>query len=236
MKSPEELAIRLEAGAATTALVYEPSASDTAGALILGHGAGAGQRSAFMIEFAQSLAALGIQTTTFNFPYTEARRKLPDRRPVLDACYRSVIAAVHARAPERRLFIGGKSMGGRIATHVVAADPTLPVAGLVLLGYPLHPPGKPDERRDVHLPDIQQPVLIVQGSKDTFGVPGEFSLVLDRMSPRPVMHVIEHGDHSFKVSRVGARQSAIHADIQHTIATWIVDVMRSGPTAYQPPR
>ena len=93
MNNPEELAIRLEAGAATTALAYEASASDIGGTLILGHGAGAGQRSAFMVEFARSLAALGIQTTTFNFPYTEARRKLPDRRPVLDACYRSVIEA-----------------------------------------------------------------------------------------------------------------------------------------------
>jgi predicted alpha/beta-hydrolase family hydrolase len=236
VNNPEELRIPLETGAATTALVYEPSGQDVDAALILGHGAGAGQRSAFMIEFAQSLAALGIQTTTFNFPYTEARRKLPDRRPVLDACYRSVIAAVHGRAPQRLLFIGGKSMGGRIATHVTAADPTLPVTGLVLLGYPLHPPGKPDQRRDAHLPDIKRPVLIVQGSKDTFGVPAEFASVLERMSPVPVMHVIEHGDHSFKVSRAGTRQTATHADIQQTIANWILDVMRTAPTTHQRPR
>jgi predicted alpha/beta-hydrolase family hydrolase len=226
VNSPDTLTIPLAAGAATTALAYEPSGPDTGASLILGHGAGAGQRSAFMVEFARTIASRGIHTVTFNFPYMEGGRTLPDKRPVLDSCYRTVIEAVAARS-HRPLFIGGKSMGGRIATHVAAEDPTLPVAGLVLLGYPLHPPGKPDQRRDAHLPEVRRPTLIVQGSKDTFGTPQELEGVLERMTPRPVLHVIAGGDHSFNVSRSHARQSAVDAVIQSAITTWIVQVMQA---------
>ncbi len=94
-------------------------------------------------------------------------------------------------------------MGGRIATHVAAADPDLPVAGLVLLGYPLHPPGRPTERRDAHLGDVRRPMLIVQGSRDTFGTPAEFDSLMGRLSPAPTLHVVEGGDHSFKIGRGG---------------------------------
>src|SRR5947207_8086351 len=119
-----------------------------------------------MVDTAHALSALGLDVVTFNFPYIEQHRRIPDRGPVLEACYRAVIERVRAeiRCAARFLFIGGKSMGGRIATQVAAADPALPVAGLVLLGYPLHPPGKPAERRDRHLPSIQRPILFVQGS------------------------------------------------------------------------
>jgi predicted alpha/beta-hydrolase family hydrolase len=141
LKSPSELRIPLEAGA-TTALAYTADSS-AFGALVLGHGAGAGQRSTFMVQFARAISALGVDVITFNFLYTEHNRRIPDRAPVLEACYRAVIASVHAQLPaaKRALFIGGKSMGGRIATQVAAADSALPIVGLVLLGYPLHPPG-----------------------------------------------------------------------------------------------
>ena len=124
MKNPSELTIVLETGVATTALVYEGvrhrgdsatvSDTHTAAALILAHGAGAGQRSPFMIDCARALAALGIDTITFNFLYTEQRRRIPDRGPALEACYRAVIEAVRQSVgtARRALFIGGKSMGG----------------------------------------------------------------------------------------------------------------------------
>src|SRR5207249_6884840 len=102
---------------------------------MLGHGAGAGQRSAFMVDFAHALSALGLDVVTFNFLYTEQGRKIPDRAPALEACYRTVIERVraHVDSARRALFIGGKSMGGRIATQVAAADAQLSIAGLVLL-------------------------------------------------------------------------------------------------------
>src|SRR3954462_366102 len=149
LRSPSELEVTLETGAITTALVYRAAAPASGAALILGHGAGAGQRSAFMVDFADALSSLGIDVITINFLYTEQGRRIPDRAPTLESCYHAVIETVYARgtSARRALFIGGKSMGGRIATQVAAADPDLRLAGLVLLGYPLHPPGQPQGRR-----------------------------------------------------------------------------------------
>jgi uncharacterized protein len=193
-------------------------------ALILGHGAGAGQRSAFMVDFAHALSALGIDVITFNFLYTEQARRIPDRAPVLEACYRAVIDAVTAgvQTARHRLFIGGKSMGGRMASQVAAADPQLNLAGLVLLGYPLHPPGRPTERRDKHLPAIARPVLFVQGTRDAFGTPDELTPILATMQPPPTMHVVAQGDHSFKLSRKDpVAQAAIYAGVQRAILSFI---------------
>jgi uncharacterized protein len=223
LKNPSELRVPLETGAATTALVYAADAPAPA-ALILAHGAGAGQRSAFMVDFARALSDLGLDVVTFNFPYTEQRRKIPDRAPVLEACYRAAIATVAAALPSARraLFIGGKSMGGRIATQVAAADPGLPIAGVVLLGYPLHPPGKPDQRRDKHLPAVGRPMLFVQGTRDAFGTPDELTPVVDGLRPPAVLHPVAQGDHSFKLPRKDPGvQGAAYAAIQQTIVAWI---------------
>jgi predicted alpha/beta-hydrolase family hydrolase len=192
LKSPSELRISLEAGAATTALAYPAGTPRVGAALILGHGAGAGQGSTFMVDFAHAISALGVDVITFNFLYTEQHRRIPDRGPVLEACYRSVMAAVHAEVASagRALFIGGKSMGGRIATQVAAADRALPIAGLVLLGYPLHPPGRPTERRDKHLPAVGRPMLVVQGTRDAFGTPAELAPVMDAIGPSASIHIV----------------------------------------------
>jgi predicted alpha/beta-hydrolase family hydrolase len=224
LTSPNSLTISLEAGATTTALVYPAASGAAEAALILGHGAGAGQRSAFMVDFAQALAALGLDVVTFNFLYTEQGRKIPDRAPALEACYRAVIDAAVAQLASARhaLFIGGKSMGGRIATQVAAADPALPLAGLVLLGYPLHPPGKPEQRRDKHLPAIRRPMLFVQGMRDAFGTPDELAPILRALQPPPQLHAIAQGDHSFKLSRKDpAAQAAVFAEVQRAIVSFV---------------
>lgn len=231
MKKPNELTVPLQASAATTALVY--SAADDApttprAALILGHGAGAGQRSTFMVDFARGLSALGIDVITFNFLYTEQGRRIPDRAPALESCYRAVIDRTRAEveSAQQSLFIGGKSMGGRIASQVAAADAALPIAGLVLLGYPLHPPGKPDQRRDKHLPAIARPMLFVQGTRDAFGTPAELAPLVAALQPPPALHVVAQGDHSFKLARKDpAAQAALYAELQRVIAAWI----RSAP-------
>jgi len=223
LRSPSELSVSLGADAVTTALVYEASAPAGA-ALILGHGAGAGQQSTFMVDFARAIAALGIDTITFNFLYTEQRRRIPDRGPALEACYRAVIGAVRASvvSATRALFIGGKSMGGRIATQVTASDPQLPIAGLVLLGYPLHPPGRPAERRDKHLPSVARPMLFVQGSRDAFGTPAELEPLIATLSPTPLLHVVSGGDHSFKLGRRDPdAQAATYDDVQRTTVEWM---------------
>jgi len=226
LKNPSEYSIALETGATTTALVY-PGAGDGSGgraALVLAHGAGAGQRSTFMVDFAAGLSDLGLDVVTFNFLYAEQRRKIPDRAPLLEACYRAVIATVRDRleSARRALFIGGKSMGGRIATQVAAAQASLPIAGLVLLGYPLHPPGKPTERRDKHLPSVSRPMLFVQGTRDAFGTPDELMPLLQTLVPAPTLHAVAQGDHSLKVSRRdGPAQAVIYDGVQRTIADWV---------------
>jgi predicted alpha/beta-hydrolase family hydrolase len=225
LNSPSEFSVAPQTGATTTALVYAGAGGSGARAsLVLAHGAGAGQRSTFMVDFAAALSDLGIDVVTFNFLYTEQRRKIPDRAPVLEACYRAVIAAVRDRveSARRALFVGGKSMGGRIATQVAAADASLPIAGLVLLGYPLHPPGKPTERRDKHLPSISRPMLFVQGTRDAFGTPDELMPLLQALDPAPTLYPVAQGDHSFKLSRKDpAAQAGIYGGIQRTIVDWV---------------
>ena len=193
---------------------------------MLAHGAGANQTSAFMVEFAQALAARGFDTITFNFLYSEAGKGPPDRNDRLEACYRAMIAAFHGGtitedAERSRLVIGGKSMGGRIASQVVAATSD-GVAGLVLLGYPLHPPGRPDKLRSKHLPKIAVPMLVVQGSRDTFGTPEELRPILKSLKAPAELYVVEGGDHSFKVPKRGAPpQAQVHAAVLDEIQGWL---------------
>ncbi len=172
---PETLNIKINERESVTALLYPaPKRVRLGVTIVLGHGAGANQLSGFMREFALGLAARGIDSMTFNFLYTEQKRKLPDAKERLESCYRAVIDAAlkHAKLKKNRLVIGGKSMGGRIASQVAAADGKN-IAGLVLLGYPLHPPGRPDKMRDQHLKEIQAPMRFVQGSRDAFGTADE---------------------------------------------------------------
>ena len=207
-----------------TALVYSPpEPSRRAATLILAHGAGAPQSSAFMVDFARGLARRGCQAVTFNFPYTEQGRRLPDRAPTLEACFRDVIAAIRARADLATgpLVIGGKSMGGRIASHL-AAQGLADLAGLVALGYPLHPPGRPEQLRALHLARIRQPMLIVQGSRDAFGTPEELRPVLGPLGATATLQVVEGGDHSFKVPKRGPiTQEEVFERVQDEIARWI---------------
>ena len=218
--------MRVPPDAVTTALVYAAGNDRVGAALILAHGAGAGQHSAFITDFARAIASLGVDVVTFNFLYTEQRRRLPDRAPLLEGCYRAAIAAVREQVDtaRRALFIGGKSMGGRIATQVAAADrdDDHRIAGLVLLGYPLHPPGRPEHRRDAHLPAVKRPMLFVQGERDTFATPSELAPVLATLAPRPTLHVVAGGDHSLKSSRKDATaQAAAYDAVQRTIVEWI---------------
>ena len=218
---PETILVEVAPSDRTTALLYAAPASVAKGiTLILGHGAGAPQRSAFMVTFANELAQRGIDTVTFNFLYTEHKRRLPDRNDRLEQCYRAVIGTVRERGA-RRLAIGGKSMGGRIASQV-AADGVEELAGLVFLGYPLHPPGRPDRMRAAHLRNVRAPMLFVQGSRDPFGTPAELQSILGQLESPADLHVVEGADHSFKVPKsAGVAQREIHRAIQDRIETWL---------------
>ena len=211
---------------------YEPS-NPSGHLLVLAHGAGAGQGHPFMTAIARGLADRGVDVVTFDFPYMQQRRRAPDRPPVLEGAFRNAIAAARDLAGgDKRLFIGGKSMGGRIATHLAAdtADTSVRplLRGVVCLGYPLHPPGKPEQPRTAHLPSIAAPVLIVQGERDTFGTPSELAPVVATMNTDVTLHVIEGGDHSLNVTRSGRKESASgsekYARVIELIADWMKKV------------
>jgi len=205
-------------------MVYPAAAQQRAGvALILAPGAGAGQTSDFMVAYATGMAARGIDTVTFDFLYREEGRRLPDPNDRLEACWRAVIAAIrHHQAIESGvLAIGGKSMGGRIASQVAAAG-IGDLAGLVFLGYPLHPPGRPDRLRARHLLGITAPMLFVQGSRDAFGTPDELRSIITQLDAKAELYVVEGGDHSFKVpKRSGVSPEDIGRTIQDHVSEWL---------------
>jgi len=199
--------------------------SDRAAAgLVLGHGAGGGQHSRFMVEAAKALATRGVTVATFDFPYIAEGRKVPDKAPVLETAWRAAIDAAkgHSAFAGLPLFIGGKSMGGRIASQV-AAQHVDGIAGLVYFGYPLHPPGRPDQRRDRHLPDIREPMLFVQGTRDQFGTAQEIRELLPRLNDRATLFEVDDGDHSFtvRVKVAGKKADAVLAEIFDTAAGFI---------------
>jgi uncharacterized protein len=217
----ERIAVEVAPGQEVTATVYPAHTGKQAGiTLILGHGAGAGQGSSFMVSFATALSRRGIEIVTFDFLYMAQGRRLPDPKDKLEACYRAVIDKV-ARRNRGRLAIGGKSMGGRIASQVAAADAP-EVAGLVLLGYPLHPPGKPDQLRAKHLAAIKAPMLFVQGARDTFGTPAELRPIFAKLKASAELLEVAGGDHSFKVlKRAGVSQEATYEMVLERIDQWL---------------
>lgn len=222
---PDKVTIAINESDSVSALLYlAPKKLRSGSTLILGHGAGANQLSGFIRLFANGLAERGIDVMTFNFLYMEQGRHVPDPKHKLESCYLSVIDAAsnHKKLKGNRLAIGGKSMGGRIASQVAAQPEGAKVVGaLVFLGYPLHPPGRPDKLRDGHLPEIKAPMLFVQGSRDTFGTPDELRAVFEKHHLRPTLHVVEGGDHSLKVPKSQGPQDHVYASVMDTIANWL---------------
>ncbi len=208
---------------------------------VFAHGAGAGHFHPFMTSYASGLAARGITVVTFNFPYMENKRRIPDRTPVLEDAFRRAVAGAvaHRHVKASQLFIGGKSMGGRIATQVAAAIaprdgapgdavkwPAVPKpSGIIAFGYPLSPPrGKRTGDRVAHLKALAIPTLIVQGTRDPFGGPDEVKEAVFEGGTAPPIEIlpVEGGDHSFGVLKSSGRdQNLVHAEIQDAVVDWI---------------
>jgi len=205
--------------------------------LILAHGAGGGQQSRFMIDAGRAFAARGITTATFDFPYMAQGRSVPDKAPVLEDSWRKAIEAARSHDGFGRLplFIGGKSMGGRMASHV-ASQGVDAVSGLIFLGYPLHPPGRPEQRRDAHLPAIKEPMLFVQGTRDQFGTADEIRALLPRLNPNVRLYEVADGDHSFKVrvKIAGRPQPAVIDAIFDEAARFITELTSPDGAAPSP--
>ena len=212
------LPIPLGGGHETSAMRYPATGPQSSNLrVVLAHGAGAGQRHPFITGIARRLAEAGIDVWTFNFLYMEQKRRAPDKAAALEQCFRRVVEfAQESSGTPGRLVIGGKSMGGRIATHLAAQGDRMD--GVFALGYPLHPPGKPEQPRSAHLPHIVVPVLIVQGERDAFGTPDELTPVIATMKAPVTLTVVAGGDHS-----LGTRGQP--AD---ELYTWTAGVKRIG--------
>ncbi|MEO7191799.1 MAG: alpha/beta family hydrolase [Vicinamibacterales bacterium] len=201
---------------------YETATPD-APALLLAHGAGAGEEHPWMQRVAGGLSARGVTVATFNFPYRDAGRRLPDKGAVLEDALCAAWETLASRVPAATVLVaGGKSMGGRIASQVMARRGLHPPpSALVLFGYPLHPPGKPSQRRDAHLPELAQPSLFLHGTRDPFGSPEEMRALMSTV-PGGSLAVIDGGDHSLVA---GGRGGAAGVSLEHamdTAAAWIL--------------
>ena len=180
---------------------------------LFAHGAGAGMTHQAMESCAQGLAARGIATLRYQFPYMEKGSNRPDRPPVAHAAVRA--AAAEAAKSDLPLFAGGRSFGGRMTSQAQALDPLPGIRGLAFLGFPLHPAGKPGTDRADHLANVQVPMLFVSGSRDALAELDLLKPVVARLGDRATLHVVEGADHSF---RVAAKES----EALDTIAEWIL--------------
>lgn len=208
-------------GGSVSALLLRPR--DARALLVLGHGAGAGMRHVFMEEMAELLAGRGIATLRYQFPYMEAGRRYPNPQRILTATVRRAVAAAHTAAPDLPLFAGGKSMGGRM-TSLAAADAPLPhVRGIVFLGFPLHGIGKPPGvERSEHLGRVGVPLLFVQGTRDRLARLDLLRPVVGGLGAGATLHVVEGGDHSFKVlKRSGRTHPEVMAEVADAVGRWI---------------
>jgi predicted alpha/beta-hydrolase family hydrolase len=234
MTEAQKLTINVNATDTVTALLYPAAKQNRLNVtLLLGHGAGANQTSSFMKLFADGLAQRGLDAMTFNFIYTEQGRGVPDPKAKLELCFRAVIEAAikHKKLKGNRLLIGGKSMGGRIASQVAAdacekAEPLAKqINGLVFLGYPLHPPGNPAKLRVDHLPQIKMPMLFVQGTRDSLGTTDEIQPFIKKLKLPAKIYAIEGGDHSFKApKKFGLTQEEVYEAAMDSIGEWVKDL------------
>lgn len=173
-------------------------ATDPIAVAAVAHGAGAGMTHPFMAGVAEGLASARVSVLRFNFPYMDARRRTPDAPPMLVETWQAMIQQTLSRSRGLPILVGGKSMGGRIAS-VLAARQTrdFPGAALVFFGYPLHAPGRTDQLRDAHLSQIRKPMLFIQGTRDRLARLDLIEAVVTRLQPLARLHVVAGGDHSF---------------------------------------
>ena len=196
--------------------------------LVLAHGAGAGMRHTFIESTAAELASVGIATLRYQFPYMQRRRGRPDIPAVLTATVRAALVAAAQELPELPLLAGGKSLGGRMTSHVFSetdasgdAQSLKRVRGLVFFGFPLHPPGRPDTKRAKHLDQVAKPMLFLQGTRDTFAEMALLRPLCAKLAPSATLHVVDTADHSFHVLKSSGRTDAeVIRELAQAVASW----------------
>jgi predicted alpha/beta-hydrolase family hydrolase len=220
MSSTENIRFAVKDAGEVSAILLHPQ--DAQCLLVLAHGAGAGMNHPFMTAIANELAAAGVASFRFQFPYMEQRRRVPDRPPVLTATVRAAVQAASKAAPDLMLFAGGKSLGGRM-TSLAASEGRLDnVRGLVFFGFPLHPPNQPGTKRAEHLREAKLPMLFLQGTRDALADLKLLRPILAKLGTRATLQVIEGADHSFHVLKSsGKTDKDVLKELAQSASEWM---------------
>jgi predicted alpha/beta-hydrolase family hydrolase len=220
MATARALRITIDDGTTVSGLLMVPDAPRAL--YVLAHGAGAGMAHPFMAAAAQGLAARGVATLRYQFPYMERGSKRPDAPRVAHAAVRAAVAAAAHALPGVPLFAGGKSFGGRMTSQTQADAPLPGVRGLVFLGFPLHPAGKPPDARAAHLREVRVPMLFLQGTRDALADLALLQPLVRDLGHRATLHVFAEADHSFHVpARSGRKDAQVLADLLDALVAWI---------------
>jgi uncharacterized protein len=232
MPTSREIRIRIDDGSEVSGILDRPAAARAV--LVMGHGAGAGMRHPFMEGAASELGRRGLATLRYQFPYMEAGRRRPDTATVAMAAARAALAWARAAAGDLPLFAGGKSFGGRMTSRAVAETPWPGLRGLIFLGFPLHPAGRPSNERAAHLQHVGVPMLFVQGTRDDLASMDRLAPVILELGRRATLHVVEGGDHSFRLlKRDGRTADQVMAEIGGAVDGWVRERLApaAGPAA-----
>jgi uncharacterized protein len=211
---------RIPVGAETTSAVFEDADGGSDAVFVCAHGAGGNMNDRGVVQLANALTKRGLGVVRFNFLYKEKKSGRPDPMPRLKDCMSAVVAKTREEVAPRRLIIGGRSMGGRTASMLAAEG--FNCDGLLLLAYPLHPPGKPEQLRDAHLPAIKVPVVCFNGTRDPFCTPALMDEVLEKVTTTWEMHWVDGADHSFHVPKSSGRTDGqVLDEIADTAMNWV---------------
>ena len=217
--SAEELVITVDAAARVSGLLLAPAKAEAC--YVLAHGAGAGMAHPFMEAVALELGERGIATLRYQFPYMEERSRRPDPPRIAHAAVRAAVEEAGRRLPKLPLIAGGKSFGGRMTSQAQAASPLPGVRGLVFLGFPLHPAGRPSDERARHLLDVQIPMLFLQGTRDDLASLDLLRPLIRRLGAGATLKLFEDADHSFHVpARTGRKDADVRREVLDALADW----------------
>ncbi|MCC6779970.1 MAG: dienelactone hydrolase family protein [Hyphomicrobiales bacterium] len=219
-KDVDAVTIAIDAATRVSGLLQLPA--DARACFVLAHGAGAGMTHPFMSAMANELGAHAVATLRYQFPYMERSSKRPDPPKVAHAAVRAAVAEATRRLPTLPLFAGGKSFGGRMTSQAQAAAPLAGVRGLIFLGFPLHPAGRPSRDRAAHLADVRVPMLFLQGTRDELAHWSEIAPVCESLGAQATLRAFEGADHSFHVlARSGRTDAQVRGELADAIKRWI---------------
>jgi uncharacterized protein len=217
---PQALTLEVEGSERVSGLWQR--APDARALFVFAHGAGAGMSHPFMRAVAAELAALGISTLRYQFPYMERRSKRPDPPGLCHATVRAAVEAARRLEPASTLIAGGKSFGGRMTSQAQAAAALAGVSGLAFLGFPLHAPGQPSAARAEHLDRVRIPMWFLQGSRDEFAESAQLMPIIARLGARATLQLVDQGDHGFHVpARSGRKDAEVRAEWLAALAAWV---------------